>query len=125
MAIDRKLREALRELGEADVLAFGPVGFAATVLPVTVAYQTLADRLRADGGADLVPHLDRLVAEASPAGKVYAATLLAEVDPNAAREAWRRLAADRAEFTTFSGCVMNRTSLAEYAAANLTPGATA
>ncbi|HEU4423243.1 MAG TPA: hypothetical protein VFR67_11980 [Pilimelia sp.] len=115
MAFDRKLRAALRELARADVLAFGPVGFAATVLPATVAYQTVADRLHADGAADLVPHLDRLVAEASPAGKAYAATLLAEVDAAAAERAWRALAADPAEFTTFSGCVMNRTSLAEYA----------
>jgi len=121
MGIDRKLREALRELAEADVLAFGPVGFAGTTLPVTRAYQRIAESLHT-GDTDLVPHLDRLVAEGSPAGKVYAATLLAELDPTAAVAAWRALAADPAEFTTFSGCVMNRTSLAEYAAGNLAPG---
>lgn len=122
MAIDdRELRDAVRELAEADVVAFGPVGIAATVLPVTRAYWTVSEHLH-KGDTDLVPHLDRLVAEASPAGRVYAAVLLAELDPAAAREAWRAMAANRAEITTFSGCIMHRTTLAEYAAGQLTPG---
>jgi hypothetical protein len=111
---------ALRELARADVLAFGPVGFAATVLPVTQAYQRLSAAAEA-GGTDVRPYLDRLLAEGSPAGRAYAATLLARIEPDEGRSAWRALAADPAELTTFEGCVMRRTSLARYAAGHLAP----
>jgi hypothetical protein len=117
MAVDES---ALRELSRADVVAFGPVGFAATTLPVTEAYERLAHAVSADG-VDLRPHLDRLLAEATPAGKAYAATLLTRLDADAGREAWRSLATDPSEITTFIGCVMNRTTLAEYAAGYLDP----
>ena len=111
---------ALRELAHADVLAFGPVGFVATVLPVTLAYRQLSEAAEADD-ADVRPYLDRLLAEGSPAGRAYAATLLARIEPVAGRSAWRALAADPAELTTCEGCVMRRTSLAEYAAGHLDP----
>jgi hypothetical protein len=109
---------ALRELARADVLAFGPVGFAATVLPVTLAYQRLSAAADTDD-TDVRPFLDRLLAEGSPAGRAYAATLLARIEPDAGLSAWRALAADPAELTTFDGCVMRRTSLASYAAGHL------
>jgi hypothetical protein len=111
---------ALRELTRADVLAFGPVGFAATTLPVTRAFEQLAD-IAARGETDIRPHLDRLLAEGSPAGRAYAATLLARIDPDAGRSAWRALAADRAEVTTFDGCIMRTLTLAEYASVRLNP----
>lgn len=106
---------ALRELAGAEVVAFGGVGLMNRVLPATEAFQALADLVDRDGEG-LRPRLDRLVEHASPAGKVYAASLLARIDPAAARRAWRRLAGDHSELTTFSGCVMNKTTLAEYAA---------
>lgn len=115
MAVDEA---ALRELARADVLAFGPVGFAATVLPVTRAYQQLAEFVDVNG-AEARPYLDRLLAEGTPAGRAYAATLLAQIEADAGLSAWRSLAADRDEVTTFSGCVMRRSTLAEYAAAQL------
>ncbi|HYN97643.1 MAG TPA: hypothetical protein VES42_27710 [Pilimelia sp.] len=117
MAVDEG---ALRELSSADVVAFGAVGFAASTLPVTRAYQRLAEAL--GGEVDLRPHLDRLLAEGTPAGKAYAATLLDKLDHDAGRAAWRSLATDRAEITTFTGCLMNRTTLAEYAADRLRSG---
>jgi hypothetical protein len=115
MAVDEA---ALRELAHADVLAFGPVGFAATVLPATSAYHELSDAADADG-TDVRPYLDRLLAEGSPAGRAYAATLLARIEPDAGRSVWRSLAVDTAELTTFEGCIMRRTTLAEYAATHL------
>jgi hypothetical protein len=118
MAVDE---DALRELTRADVLAFGPVGFASTTLPATRAFEQLAE-VAAQGRADIRPHLDRLLAEGSPAGRAYAATLLARLDPDAGRSAWRSLAADLTELTMFSGCVMHRTTLAEYAAGHLNAG---
>jgi hypothetical protein len=108
------LTAAVRRLADADVLAFGGVGLAGRILPATAAYRDVADRL---GDDDKVrPQLAWLLANGSPAGKAYAATLLQELDPAAGREAWRSLMKDRSEFTTFSGCVMGRTTLAEYAA---------
>ena len=109
---------ALRELSRADVLAFGPVGIAAALLPATRAYEKLADVV-ARGTDDVRPHLDRLLAEGTPAGRVYAASLLSRLDPEAGRLAWRSLAADSSELTTFAGCIMRRTTLAEYAAGQL------
>ena len=109
-----RLTAAVRKLANADVLAFGGVGIAGRILPATAAYQDVADRL---GDDDKVrPQLAWLLANGSPAGKAYAATLLQELDPVAGREAWRSLVKDRSEFTTFSGCIMGRTTLAEYAA---------
>gem|GEM_PF-2935000 len=110
------LEVALRELAGADIVAFGGVGLASTVLPATEAYRALVAAVDRDGAA-LRPHLDRLLEHGTPAGKVYGASLLDRLDPDAGRAAWRRLATDPAEFTTFSGCIMNKTTLAEYAAA--------
>jgi hypothetical protein len=107
---------AVRELAEADVVAFGGVGLVGRILPVTEAYQHLADLLPDD--ADRVrPQLAWLLANGSAAGKAYAATLMERIDPDAARSAWRSLSGDRTSFTTFQGCLMNRTTLAAYAGA--------
>jgi hypothetical protein len=110
---------AVRDLAAAEVVAFGGVGLAARILPATGAYQTVHAALprRAD---DVRPHLGWLLAHGSPAGKVYAATLLEGVDPDAARAAWGAMSHDRSEVTTFQGCVMDRTTLADYAASRLT-----
>jgi hypothetical protein len=110
---------AARELASAEVVAFGGVGLAARILPVTEAYRTIQEALpeRAD---DVRPHLAWLLANGSPAGKAYAATLLAGFDPEAARAAWGSLSHEPAEFTTFHGCIMDRTTLAQYATSQLT-----
>ena len=49
----------------------------------------------------------------------YAATLLDTVDPAAGRAAWERLRDDDGEFTTFSGCLMDRATLRTYATERL------
>jgi hypothetical protein len=113
--------EQLRQLAQADVVAFGGVGFAGTTLPVTEAFHALADEVGRHGEA-LRPRLERLVATATPAGKVYAATLLDRIDPVAGREAWRRLSRDRSPVNTFTGCIAGRTTLAEYAAGRAPTG---
>jgi hypothetical protein len=105
----------LDALQHAETVAFGPVGFAARTLPVTEAYYELAEHLT----PALRPGLDRLLRKASPAGKVYAAVLLSKLDPRAGRQAWHRLAGDRSAVGTFSGCIMGETTLADYAAAQL------
>jgi hypothetical protein len=110
------LDAALRELAGADVVAFAGVGLMSRVLPATEAYRVLVAAVDRDGAA-LRPHLDRLLRHGTPAGKVYGASLLARLDPTAARQEWGRLAKDTSAFTTFTGCIMNRTTLAEYAAA--------
>ena len=107
----------VRELAEADVVAFAGVGLMSRVLPVTEAYREMSAAVR-DGEA-VRPQLDWLLANGTPAGKVYGATLLAELDPDAARAAWRQLAGQTGDVTTFSGCIMNKVPLAEYAAGRL------
>lgn len=108
----------LRELADADVVAFGGVGLMSRVLPVTEAYRAISAAIDRDGEA-VRPHLFRLVQHGTPAGKVYGATLLRELDPTAAQDAWRRLAAERGDVTTFMGCVMNKEPLADYAGAQI------
>ena len=112
------LASAVRELATAEVVAFGGVGLAGQVLPPTAAYQRIEAALphRAE---EIRPQLDWLLANGSPAGRTYAATLLDRVDPAAARAAWRSVLGDQAGFTTFSGCVMGQTTLGEYAAYQL------
>jgi len=106
----------LERLAQAGTVAFGGVGIASTTLPETAAYLALGRRIDdAPAEAELRPELERLVATATPAGKVYAADLLSRLDPAAGRRAWERLADDPAQVSTFTGCVMGRTTLAEYA----------
>jgi hypothetical protein len=108
-----RLEHDLRELEKADVVAFGGVGFAGEVLPVTRAYDAVAEALT----DDLRPRLQELLERATPAGKVYAATLLGRLDPAAGRDAWRRLAGDPSPVATFTGCVRGSATLADYASA--------
>jgi hypothetical protein len=115
---DRELTRAVETLAKADKVAFGPVGFAAKTLPVTEAFWTVERAAAGDPGT-VRPHLDRLLSQATPAGKVYAATLLGKVDPAAGRTAWQRLASEKAEVETFTGCILDRTTMAEYAARHL------
>jgi len=110
-----KRTDPLSILEKAETVAFGGVGFAGEVLPPTRAYFDLAERL----GPDLRPDLERLLDRATPAGKVYAADLLDRLDRDAGRAAWRKLSTDTSAVSTFSGCLMGRTTLADYAAARL------
>ncbi|MFG1949811.1 hypothetical protein [Micromonospora sp. NPDC048830] len=115
---DRELGAAVRELAGADTLAFGGVGIASTLLPATEAYRYL-ERALDERPEAVREKVDWLLGHGSPAGKAYAATLLARVDAGAGRAAWQRLREDGGEFTTFSGCLMGRATLREYAAAQL------
>ncbi|SCG56530.1 hypothetical protein [Micromonospora humi] len=121
MSGKRELDQAVRALDDADTLAFGGVGFAGQVLPATEAYRVLEQELREQPEAAR-KRVERLLKKGTPAGKAYAATLLEAVDPAAGRDAWERLRGDDGEFTTFSGCVMGRTTLGEYAAERLADG---
>ncbi|TDC27227.1 hypothetical protein E1211_29340 [Micromonospora sp. 15K316] len=115
---DREIGDAVEELARAETVAFGGVGFAGTLLPVTEAYDRVEAAL-AEQPEAVREHLDRLLTRGSPAGRAYAATLLERVDPAAARAAWRAMRDDPGQFTTYSGCVMGRASLGEYATSRL------
>lgn len=119
---NRELDEAVERLARADTLAFGGVGFAGTVLPVTEAYRHVEREL------DNHPHevrkkADWLLKHGTAAGRAYAATLLTRIDPEAGRAAWKKLRDDRDGFTMFTGCVMGSATLGEYATEQLTQGA--
>ncbi|MFF4877241.1 MULTISPECIES: hypothetical protein [unclassified Micromonospora] len=115
---ERELDAAVDELVGADTLAFGGVGIAGTLLPVTEAYQRVGAALD-DHPEEVRRQLDRLLAEGSPAGRAYAATLLERIDSSTARATWTSLRDDPTEFTTFVGCVMGRTTLGDYATQRL------
>ncbi|MEU6072406.1 hypothetical protein [Micromonospora sp. NPDC047074] len=115
---DVEVGAAFDELRRADTVAFGGVGFAGTLLPVTEAYRRVEAAL-ADDPAGIREQVDRLLAEATPAGRVYAATLLERIDPAAGRAAWAALRDDPAEFGTFVGCVMGRATLRDHATGQL------
>jgi hypothetical protein len=118
MADSSDFEVRLRELAGADVVAFGGVGLMNRVLPVTEAYRAASAAVLRERDA-IRPHLDWLLRHGTPAGKVYGATLLRELDPDAAEDAWRQLATEGGDVTTFSGCIMNKISLADYAAAQV------
>lgn len=118
---DQGLEAAIEELAGADTVAFGGVGFAGTLLPATKAYRHL-ERLLDECPEAARDRVDWLLRHGSPAGRAYAATLLGRIDPAAARAAWVALSAEPAELTLFSGCVMRRTTLGEYAASQLAEG---
>ncbi|MEV4496033.1 hypothetical protein AB0J84_10030 [Micromonospora arborensis] len=118
-AWERELGAAVDELAAADTLAFGGVGIAGTLLPVTEAYERVSAALH-DHPEETRRQLDRVLADGTPAGRAYAATLLERVDPAAARAAWTSLRDDPSEFTTFVGCVMDRETLGTYASRRLT-----
>jgi hypothetical protein len=111
-------RRKLKALAKADTVAFGPVGIAATVLPETQAYDDLVEAGRGDP-AGLVPHLEKLVREASPAGKIYAAEAIDRINPVAGRRAWEQLVGETGDFMTLNGCVGGRSTVAEYASGRL------
>ncbi|MET7371647.1 hypothetical protein ACWD8I_18595 [Micromonospora arida] len=117
-AWERELGAAVDELVAADTLAFGGVGIAGTLLPVTEAYHRVEAAL-SDHPEEVRRQLDRVLADGTPAGRAYAATLLERVDPEAARAAWTSLRDDPSEFTTFVGCVMDRETLGTYASRRL------
>ncbi|MEU7609257.1 hypothetical protein [Micromonospora sp. NPDC049204] len=115
---ERELDAAVDELVAADTLAFGGVGLAGQVLPVTLAYERVSAAVD-DHPDEVRRQLDRVLADGTPAGRAYAATLLERVDPAAARAAWTSLRDDPSEFTTFVGCVMDRETLGNYASQRL------
>ncbi|MFY1674212.1 hypothetical protein ACN27G_30410 [Plantactinospora sp. WMMB334] len=115
------LAAAVRELAESDVVAFGGVGLAGQVLPATEAYRTVEAALP-ERAEEVRPRLAWLLANGSAAGRAYAAALLDRLDPATAGAAWQELRDDPGELTTFSGCLMDRTTLGEYAATRLDQG---
>ncbi|MCG5467731.1 hypothetical protein LADH09A_001542 [Micromonospora sp. LAH09] len=117
-AWERELGAAVDTLVAADTLAFGGVGFAGKLLPVTEAYQRVEAALD-DHPEEVRRQLDRVLADGTPAGRAYAATLLERIDPAAARAAWTSLRDDPSEFTTFVGCVMDRETIGNYATQRL------
>jgi len=91
-------------------VAFGGVGFADIEGPESGAFS----QILAAGPAYLEP-IQRLLDQASPAGRVYAATLLAAIDGAAGRGAWQRLAAQGDIIEVQAGCTISKTRLSSYA----------
>ncbi|GIJ27924.1 hypothetical protein Vqi01_30860 [Micromonospora qiuiae] len=113
------LAAAIARLADAGTVAFGGVGLAGSLLPETEAYQRVAAAI-AEQPDEVREQLHRLLSAGAPAGRVYAATLLEQLDPAAGRAAWTALRGDPAELPTMTGCVMGTTTVGEYAVERLT-----
>jgi hypothetical protein len=100
--------EAVTELITARLLSFGGRGVTGAVDSSTVAYQHLG-RL----GGHALPLLERVLEEGTPAGQAYAATLVRELDEQAGRAAWERLANESGHVQYYRGCVSSELSLGE------------
>jgi hypothetical protein len=96
------------------MVAFGGVGFAGTILPETTAFEVLVA-----AGPDVRSELEKLLASATPAGKVYAATALQRIDPDAGVSAWRFLADNNSDVTIASGCLIDKRPVSQYAGEQL------
>jgi hypothetical protein len=116
-----KHRSQLKALAKAKRVAFGPVGIGGNILPETRAFDELVDAGR-DDPAGIARKLEKLVRDASPAGKVYAAEALTSIDPPAGQRAWERLTGEKDEVMSINGCIPGRTTLAEYATQRLATG---
>ena len=112
------LDKQLGEIARAESVAFGGVGIAGTLLPATQAYFSIEEALPLHK-RDLKPKLEKMLDSATPAGRIYAAELLNHVEAAAGQAAWRRLADQNAEVSTFSGCIMGKTTLHRYASERL------
>jgi hypothetical protein len=108
------LKNALTKVSRAGTVAFGGVGFAGVTLPETAAYRELEG-----AGGEVRRDVEKLLRHATPAGKVYAATLIDEIDRAAGRDAWKHLAGQDGDFTRADGCVYKRWQLSEYASEQL------
>jgi len=116
-----KHRAQLKALAKAERVAFGPTGIGGRILPETRAFDELVEAGR-EAPAGLRPKLEKLLRDASPAGKVYAAEALTSIDPPAGRRAWERLTGEPGEVMSINGCIPGRTTLAEYASQRLATG---
>ncbi|MFV2102531.1 hypothetical protein [Micromonospora sp. LOL_024] len=111
---ESELARAVSELAHAGTLAFGGVGIAGSVLAETEAYQRIVAALT-DQPDEVRDLLDRLLTTGTPAGRVYAASLLERLDPVRGRAAWTVLRGDTTQLSTATGCVMGSTTVGEYA----------
>ncbi|MDT5174626.1 MAG: hypothetical protein QOG37_1877 [Mycobacterium sp.] len=107
---DPEIDAAFDELAKSQSVAFGGVGFANIEGPASIAFS----KIRAASASYLKP-LHRLLIEASPAGRVYAATLLTAIDQEAGRRAWEHLATQDEALEVCTGCLVNTARLSEYA----------
>jgi hypothetical protein len=112
--MDQQLEGFIQELQNADLVAFSEPGCEAGAGAVTYAFEVVKGNL----SPRLRPRLERLLDRATPAGRVYAATLLDRIDPQAGRDAWGRLADDHNPVDTCRGSDKARTTVAEYAASH-------
>jgi hypothetical protein len=119
-----QLDAAYRDLIKADVVAFAGVGLRGHLLEPTLAYRTVrrAIAIGQGGAAAVKPKLEHIMRAGTPAGKVYAAVLMREVDPAAARTFWKSVSGESTPISTFIGCVRGRTTVAQFAEDQLSVG---
>lgn len=106
--------DAVTELMAARRLSFGGQGFAGNLDSSTVAYLHVQQL-----GVHVLPLLERVIEEGTPAGRAYAATLVGQLDEQMGRTVWGRLIDEPGRIRYSVGCVSYELSLGEYARSSL------
>lgn len=90
----------LEALTQADTLDDPAVGIAGQK---SETYQAFEQAMAA--GNTIRPELEKMLQQATPAGRLYAALLLMKLDRKAGKQALKQLQADQATVIRFSGCL--------------------
>jgi hypothetical protein len=96
----------LETLRTAGGLQGRALGFAARPSRLYQAFEQAAQ-----SGKAIRPTLERLLGEATPAGRIYVAMLLIEIDPQAGRQALEQMRSDQTPITEASGCISMQTTV--------------
>jgi hypothetical protein len=93
-------------LRNATGLQGGAIGFAGQ--PSTL-YQAFEKALQA--GKKYRPGIEQILREGRPGGRIYAAMLLANLDPKAGRQALEQMRSDKTALKEVSGCIIFETTV--------------
>lgn len=107
--VDGKAKDTPIEiLQKADILYDSAVGYAGERTPTYSAFSQLYNAGKTSRG--LAKHL---IADATPAGKIYGYLILRHLVPYEAEAATRQLLKDQGKLTIMNGCVMSSSSVNE------------
>lgn len=108
---NQMLPESLEILANATGIDCAAIGIAAQPGRYYLAYQEAKSM-----GVELYPQLVRLQSNATPAGQLYLAALIRELDQNQGTELIKALTTNETEISQTSGCIVFKTTVGAVAA---------
>src|SRR5262249_36568312 len=107
----RDLPDYLETLRQAEHLDDSAIGYAAQRSPTFKAFQQALEQ-----GSRIRPDLDWLLKNSSPAGRIYAAILIGQIDKEAGRHALESLKSDQNNVSYRTGSLVETRTVADLAA---------